>query len=472
MSYLEILKEIYYENKKSILTYLTLCLVFSIFMFGAASFVRADNSYSTEQIMGAFGGNAAVGLITTLQFSIGSMDTSTALFLCSLLSLFFDIIPESSLSAIGTTAGLSWMEEFSNCSFGLLDINFFRVIFAVWFIASKLSKSNRLTHSVAVILEDVENKIALLVNVIVAFSQFTANIPPKTSALAASLLLPQAAKIPNYSFNAPTCFLLLVTLLSLYLAIRYLFFFIDILMIPFCLQIPFMGMGFETLKTAVSIALIYIAMFHPYVFFASLMLIWIISVVLLKKAYITIHYFKNIYVRPFFKKFRGYDAAIPLVSPDVPQKVLNYINADDTEMIIPVYLTKKLDGFRYTQRHERWWFIFSKNKNYLCKPCFMKNTCYCFELYNSMEEPIFIKNSLRFFEIFRLNEKDARSLQPLHKNYKAIHFVFSKEYFYRFEKIKDLTRYTDYGEYKKQLKQAEKLAKKKRFFSSFYNKIL
>lgn len=462
MTYLEILKEIYYENKKSILAYLTVCLVFSIFMFGAVNFVHADNSYSTEQIMGAFGGNAAVGLITTLQFSVGSMDTSTALFLCSLLSLFFDIIPESTLSAIGTTAGLSWIEEFSNCSFGLLDINFFRVIFAVWFIASKLSKSNRLTHSVAVILEDVENKIALFVNVIVAFSQFTANIPPKTSALAASLPLSQAAKIPNYSFNALTCFLLSVTLLILYVFIRYLFFFIDILMIPFCAQIPFIGMGFETLKTAGSIVLMYMAMCHPYVFFASVMFIWIVAVVLLKKAYITIRYFKNIYVRPFFKRFRGYDAAIPLVSSNVPRKVLKYIDADDTEMIIPVYLTKKLDGFRYTQRHERWWFISSKSKNYLCKPCFMKNTCYCFELYNNMEEQLFIKNSFRFFEVFSLNERDAADFRLFHKNYKAIHFVFSKEYFYRFEKIKELTRYIDYGEYKKQLKQAEKLAKKEK----------
>lgn len=73
---------------------------------------------------------------------------------------------------------------------------------------------------------------------------------------------------------------------------------------------------------------------------------------------------------------------------------------------------------------------------------------------------MFIKKSLRFFEIFNLKGGEENVGRSFRKVHKKIHVVFSKEYYYCFEKIKAITTFIDYTEYAKQIKQGIKLSKK------------
>ena len=47
--------------------------------------------------------------------------------------------------------------------------------------------------------------------------------------------------------------------------------------------------------------------------------------------------------------------------------------------------------------------------------------------------------------------------KTFHRIPKNVHFVFSKEYLYRFDQIKEITLFTDYTEYRKEMRQTAKL---------------
>lgn len=172
------------------------------------------------------------------------------------------------------------------------------------------------------------------------------------------------------------------------------------------------------------------------------------------------------YVKPFFKRFSGFEKDIPLVSPNVPKKVLNYIGEAKADVIIPVYLARKVANHDYVMKHDRWWFVSAGNKKFICKPCFGKNDCYCMELQNTSIDKMFIKKSLRFFEVFNLEAGEEKNIGRLFtKVHKRMHFVFSMEYFHRFEEMKELIGYTDYTLYSNQIKETNKLAKKQLKFN-------
>ena len=99
------------------------------------------------------------------------------------------------------------------------------------------------------------------------------------------------------------------------------------------------------------------------------------AILLFKKAYITIRYFRNIYVRPFLRKFLGYDSEIPLVMPKAPKKVKLFVGEFKVDILIPVYILRKISGIKHIHRHDRWWFVSTEDKKFICKPCFLKKRC-------------------------------------------------------------------------------------------------
>ena len=72
------------------------------------------------------------------------------------------------------------------------------------------------------------------------------------------------------------------------------------------------------------------------------------------------------------------------------------------------------------------------------------------------DQTMFIKKSLRFFEVFHLQGQKEDIGRTFRRVPKTLHFAFSKEYSYRYDVIKAITGYTDYAEYKKQLKTKQK----------------
>lgn len=458
MTYSQIFKEIYFENKKFIRAYVAICLVFSILAFGSGTLAFASNSFTTVEVVSALGGNFGKTFAAGAQGFLGSMDPPSAMFLLSIISFAFDVISEDKLASMGASIGIDGLERLSNYSFGILDFNAVRFICIVWFIIAKLSKSNRVTYTTALILEEKASKIGAMMNGLVVASQFLANVPLSVTVQAASATS-QPTDVAKYSFNALICFALLMSALAMYLFIRCLLFFIDIMLLPIYTIVHFSALGIEVVKTISIVGLIYIAIVYPIIFAVIFVLMLLVAIWLFKKAYITIRYFKNIYVKPFFKKFRGYDSDIPLVAPKMPKKVRRYVTESDIDIIIPVYILKKLSSQRAMHWHDRWWFVSAKDKQYICKPCFWKDTCYRVDLNNSTDKKMFIKKSVRFFEIFNLKGTEQDIGCAFRKVHKKIHFVFSKEYYYRFAEIKELTLYTDYTEYRKQIKQNIKLSR-------------
>lgn len=458
MTYLQIFGEIYQKKKRFILAYVTFCLIFSIFAFGNGYSVFAGGDFTTTQIISTLGGSGGQMLapLTLAQGCLSGIDASSTMMILCIASVALDFIPESALITFGDALEIEGLEALSTYSFGILDFNAFRIFCLVWFIVDKLSKSNGVSQEVAKIFGDFESLLTIIVNVMVIGSQFLANVPLGATAYAASFDL-ESMKAVTHGFNALICFILLMLVSVIYFFTRYFFYFIDILLLPVCSLVPLSSFGVESIKTVSVSCLFCLVIFNPIVFCAILALILVISILFFRKAYITIRYFKSIYVKPFFRKIIGYKRDISLIKPNFPNKIKHYVNETEIQIVIPVYLVKKVQGAKYARVHDRWWFVSTKDKQFLCKPCFLKNSSYCIDLHNGTRQKMFIKKSFRFFEVFNLQNQEADMGKIFHRVPKNIHFVFSKEYLYRFNQIKEITSYTDYSEYRKQMKQTAKL---------------
>lgn len=462
MTYSHIFTELYRKKKKHIFIYITLCLLFSIFAFGNGNAVFAGELTGT-QILNALGGSGGQLLapLTLAQGCLSGIDASSTMMILCVASVALDYIPEDSLMTFGDALGVDGLESLSTYSFGIMDLNAFRIFFIAWFVVDKLAKSNGVSQEVAKILGDFESLLTVIVNVLVVGSQFLANVPLGTKAYAASFDLSsldlESLKVVTDGINILYCFIMLILVAVIYFFTRYFFYFIDIVLLPICSLVPLSSFGVETLKSVSVTCLFCLVIFNPLVFCGIVALILIISILFFRKAYITIRYFKNIYVKPFFKKIIGYKREMPLIKAGYPKRIHLYVNEADLQMVIPVYMIKKIPNIKYVHSHDRWWFVSTKERQFLCKPCFMKKSCYCIDLHNGVRQKMFIKKSFRFFEVFNVHNQDLDLGKSYYKMPKNIHFVFSKEYLYRFDKIKEIIGYTDYTEYRKQEKQMFRL---------------
>ena len=457
MTYSQIFKNVYYDNKKLLRIYLTICVVASVFFFGTTKVLFATEDFTTSEVVATLGGNFGVLFAPFMQSFLAAIDTPSALVLLCGASIALDYIPVEALDSAGNFIGAENLESLSYYSFGLLDSNIFRVLCVVWFIVSKLSRSNRVTYSTGLVLEDIENKIGAFVNIVVALSQFLSNLPAVTTVQAATEGSQSVSASPV--LTAFLCIIFLIGILAVYFFVRWLFYFIDIILIPICSLVPFSATALETGKTALIAIMMIISVLQPYIFVFIAIVTLIISIVLFKKIYVTIRYFKRIYVRPFFKRFVGYDTEIPLISPKIPKKVMEALQNVPADIVIPVYLINRILGHKYTHRHDCWWYVHTQTAQVLLKPRLFKKGCYCISLTDTSGQKMFIKKSLRFFEVFNLLGTEENIGKPLHKVRKKIHFVFSKEYMHRFEYIKQLTGYVDYTEYRAMIRANMKLSK-------------
>lgn len=464
MTYKQAFQAFYYENRKFILFCLTICLVFSMLAYGNAHMIRASEAVTMTETVSALGGEFGEVFAPVAEGYMSSIDTPTVLTILCSISIALDHIPESALTKMGEIIDVDGLEGLADYSFGIIDYNFFRILCVVWFVVTKLLKSNELTHTTAVILEDVETKIGAVVTILVVATQFLANIAPQATVQAAEAS--QSGGAVQNGFTAVVCFGLLVSVFITYFFVSYFIYFIDIVLLPICSVVGLSSFGVELLKTIGISILFYLSIFHPILFLVVFGAIFLLAVLLFRKAYITIRYFKRIYVKPFFKRFSGFDREISLVSSNAPKKVLNYIGEAKVDVIIPVYLARKVANHDYVMKHDRWWFVSVGNKRFICKPCFCKNDCYCMELQNTVADKMFIKKSLRFFEVFNLEAGEEKNIGRLFtKIHKRMHFVFSMEYCYRFDELKELTGYMDYTIYCNQVKESNKLAKKQLKFN-------
>ena len=100
MTYSQIFYKLYKKNKKLIVTYVTLSLLFSILAFGNGNTAFASVEFTTSEIVTNLGGSGGAMLapLTLAQGCLTGIDASSALLFLSATALILDFIEKEGLS--------------------------------------------------------------------------------------------------------------------------------------------------------------------------------------------------------------------------------------------------------------------------------------------------------------------------------------------------------------------------------------
>lgn len=447
MTYKAIIKDIYTKNKCFIRLYLAFALCACVFLFysGENSLISNAAALSQED-------NAVLGGTFTTAFLLVANNAN---------------IPISPPVALSCTALMSiWNEagtlpeQLQNFSFGLMDLWGVRIFVFAWAIISVLPRCSQFTRIGGLVIEDIDQKMGKAASCIVTVSQVLANFNGGNISYAASATVVPTQSHPAF-LNIALCFLLLTGLLVCFLFIRTFLFFIDIVQLPVCTVIPMTSVVSEIIKIAGVVLMYALAVFAPFTYGACYGVLLLVSFLFFKKAYISVRYFKSIYVKPLFKRIKGFDKNISLICPHAPGRILHRTEGTDLKLLLPVYALQRTTLSPFIQRHDKWWLAVSSEKCCLYKYQFFKQQLLEIPLNTETEHKIFLKNSFRFFEIFSLTD-EAPVGRPFRKLKKIWHFVYSNEYHYRLDEILLITGFADYDQYAAQKKNEQKLLRKKK----------
>lgn len=442
MTYAEIFREIYRNHKLGLKIYVMLAAFVSVVLAANGNLVYAAETAGVAATVGTLGGVFGKCFGPVAESSLASLDVSSVMALSSLVSIIVQYVPQEFFDTIH----LSYAKQYS---FGLLDFWPVRVFCFLWFIVSWLSRSSMVSESWGVALENVESVLGGIVNIAVVVSQIFMNVPPMTKAMAADTVTTATGNtFVNVLMGIGTgllCFIVLIFCAVSYLFVRLFCLYVDVILVPICSFIPCSAVAINVGKFIGIVLLGLLAIFAPYVFIVIYIAILVLSIIFFKKAYTGVKYFTNIYTKPLLARIGGYRIDMPLIAEKLPKKLVKKENLDDASVVIPVYLQRKLT--KVAKRHTKWFFIVNSTGAYLCKIRGGKKENYRIDLTNSLEHKMFIKKSVRFFEIFNLRSGEENLGKSFRRIPKNIHFVFSKEYYYRFDELKAITEYTDYTEY-------------------------
>lgn len=442
MSYSQIFREIYIRNKHYIRIYLCVALFLSIFFFYNGISIASNTKVLSETENAVLGGSFTTVLFIAANNANIPLSPSVALSCSAILSIMgeHNLLPQQ-------------MQGFS---FGLMDIWGFRIFAFVWAALSILPRCSQFTRIGGLMMEDLEKKMGQIATLVVTVTQFVTNLDGGTVASAAArdgIVSTGFNNIHSYVYMLLS-FIILVLLLICFLFIHTFLFFLDIIQIPICTLIPFTSAGSELIKIVGTIAMYSFILFAPglFVFFYGVLLL--VSIIFFKKAYISVRYFKEIYVKPFFRKLRGYDKEIALINEKAPKQILQECQTKDLQLLIPIYSVGKKSFSTFIKRHDKWWLAVTTTGYHLYQYRLFRKKLLHIPLILTFQKQIFLKNSKRFFEFFCPSENAAfsKSFRKLKKDW---HFVFSNEYTYRYEEIVVLLKCTDYQQYIAAYKKAK-----------------
>lgn len=439
MTYRQIFKDIYSRHKLFIRFYVAFALFASVFLFYANGETLISNAgtMSTRSLF-ILGGNFTVFLLIFTTNANISVTPPVALSISAILSIWgeYGTLPDR-------------LQDFS---FGLLDYWPVRIFVFVWAIISVLPRCTQLTHIGGLVIEDLDQGCGAAATILVTVSQMLPNLGTVgISHAATTSVTSSSTAVVQYGIallNTLFCFALLIFMLVSFLLIRTFLFFVDILLMPVCTLIPLTSSCCEIIKVVSVVVMTLLAIFAPGIYIAWYCILLFCSAFFFKRAYISVRYFKCIYVRPLMKKIVGYDPAIPLVCPRAP-KVLRQKAADlRLPLLLPVYAVQNSVLSPCIKRHERWWLAVLPDGCRLYKYNFFKKQILEIPLIQNETETIYLKESIRFFEIFRPME-EINIGKLFRKMKKKWHFVLSKEYKRRFNDILHLTGFADYNQFVK-----------------------
>ncbi len=463
--YIAVLKEYGYKHRKFIQIYLMIAMAVSVAFAFSGNYLIAAEAAGVATTVGVLGGSFGAVFGAIAESNLTGLDVSSVMALSSIVSIIVQYVPQGFFDTIH----MSFAKQYS---FGLLEFWPVRIFCFVWCAVSWISRSTQVSDSFGVILENIESYLGFFVNIAVLISQIFMNgtgLPVEAASLVDNGVTAAVAHhaVTMASFtnvlltgaNILIGFFILVYCALAYIFVRLLFLYIDVILVPICSMIPCSSAVVNIIKFTNIFWMGVLAIFAPYVFMVLYGIILILAIIFFPRAVRAIRYYGNIYTKPFFKRMRGFRQDYPLVFPKIPKPIRLKENLEGVTLVMPVYLLRKLT--KKYKKYQLWYLIQTPTEAYLCKPKLSKKKPNLrIDLENSVEKKMFIRKGARYFEVFNLRVGEEEMTKSVRRIHKDIHFVFSKEYYYRYDEIKNYTGYVDFKEYQTQILNEKKAAKK------------
>ena len=448
----DLLREIYRENKRYILFYVFMCLFLSVLTcVGTGGVPAADEAQKVATGLGGSYGNMFSSLVGLGIFK--GIDSDWTMVILSISGL----IAKASEHVVFLGKG-----PLANFTYGVFDNYVVSGLCLVWFGVPLLLKSISKTNHLGTSIEAELDKFDGVVLGVIAVSRMFSDTPWTSAIKAATETTDGTASagmnLVTQGANAVVCFFSLILTVVLFFLVRYLSALLDIVMLPANTFVPFCSVAFVGGKFLFVILMNALSSHQStqVLFWVLSALIVVLAVFLFRPAYLAVRYLKNIYAKPLFKKiFGGYDKEIPLIAPKIPAKVRKFLEGTESELLIPVYLLKKIPGVPGMHKWDRWWLVSQKGESFICKPVFRQPDCVKVQLLNLQEQKMFINRFLFYHEIFTIDGDEKCLTRAIRKIPKRFHIVFSKEYFFRYGEVQRITGFVELKDYTQYLKAQE-----------------
>ena len=262
---------------------ITLCMVCSMLALGGTPQACAEEMSSAElssRLGGSFG--ALIAPVLAAGF-FGGIDTSWTMVIMSMTSI---------LSSLGREVGIAQLGVLQNFSYGIFENQQCAWILLIWFGLPLLMKLSGKTEVMGIAMENMKKLNGVVVTIVI-ISQMIATVGTKD--------VVKAAGIHNDTLSSGItvlmCFLLLMIAMTIYFLVRYMFEFIDIIMLPVCTIVPGMSFVMVIAKFVWMWILLLVAKYIPALFYGIMGITVIIAALVFRTAYMALKYFENIYAK-------------------------------------------------------------------------------------------------------------------------------------------------------------------------------
>lgn len=443
MTVREIAGEIYSRNKKFIYLYIGIVTVIVVSTFlmhtidagAGTSCVRAMDNAMVSQKQGIMLGGSVYGGIISAANSMGAaIEPISILFVeavVSLLGKFFDGKFSSFVESVGV------MNNEVVC-----------YIIIVLFVLLKIIRSNNFTKITGLVAEDIENKIGIIVSAASPFLYYF-GMNSSSFAYAAEIQKDGLKSGLNSGLSIIVVAVFSIAMVITYYVVRKIVYAAEIVLVPFS-AIPFVSGLIELVKTICVIIMVFLVVNAPVISLLIYGIVFAVCLLLFKKAYVTVRYFKAIYVAPFFRRKDKM-----LIDTNKTEKYLTEEEIGSEKLFFPAFAHNRIN--EKIGKYDKCWLYVKGEGLLVCKPKFWKRELLRYPLCKIAEEEYFLNKNFWYIEIFKLNKEDVNLIHynPLRLK-KSMHFIISREYVGRFNELSQVLQFKNYKEHQQELKRRKK----------------
>ena len=241
------------------------------------------------------------------------------------------------------------------------------LVITIFFIVSKLMKSNETTQIFGIVtLGELEKYLGLVFILVLGVLNVT-GLTAEAAVAVAYAAAPgmEAVAGPEWItvFSVGWSIFLSVMSIVVFFIMKTVMSGLEVIQMSLSF-IPGSALFFEIMKSLFAIFLVTVNVICPPLGIAFNIIVFIIGCFLFKLCYKATRYFEHIYVKPLFRRIKGFDPHISLVSKKFPKKLKKYCENMQFEYqtAIPVYTIKYL-GEEKVKRYDKWWLVSDHKTN-------------------------------------------------------------------------------------------------------------